>query len=227
MTLLSRQFCDQSLLALAVRLHHASGLKLGATDTSQILSENRPNSEKGIVEIAVCGAHLSGLPLNYQLTERGAWLIEATTSSKHYRLFALPGGPPHRPGMVRDSHGARIEVEVWAMPEAQVGNFLQQIPPPLGLGKLELNDGRWVTGFICEPCGIEGASEVTDRGAGENIWQRVQIKIICWHSYLSAIETAIGNSFGEMMLKNLFRIIEVSDSPGNFEDSMTGARRHI
>ena len=164
-TLLSRQFCDQSLLALAVRLHHASGLKLGATDTSQILSENRPNSEKGIVEIAVCGAHLSGLPLNSQLTERGAWLIEATTSSKHYRLFALSGGPPHRPGMVRDVNGTCIEVEVWAMPEAQVGNFLQQIPPPLGLGKLELNDGRWVTGFICEPCGIEGAIEVTDRGS--------------------------------------------------------------
>ncbi len=164
-TLLSRMFCEYPLLALANRLQQATGLKLGATDTRLTATDITADRVKGRVEIAVCGAHLSGLALNYQLTERGAWLRQSTSTSDNYRLYALPGGPPYRPGLVRDSDGAAIEVEVWAMPQTQVGGFLQQIPPPLGLGKLELKDGRWVTGFICEPYGIEGASEVTKLGS--------------------------------------------------------------
>lgn len=74
-----------------------------------------------------------------------------------------------RPGLVRDSAGAAIEVEVWALPAAQVGSFLQLIPAPLGLGKLELEDGHWVCGFICEPCAVQGAEEVTGYG-GWRAW---------------------------------------------------------
>jgi allophanate hydrolase len=118
----------------------------------------------GVVPVAVCGAHLSGLPLNTQLTERGGWLLEQTTTSANYRLYALPGGPPLRPGLVREAQTAAIEVEVWALPADQVGGLLQLIPAPLGLGKLELADGRWVTGFICEPAGLEGAVDVTGFG---------------------------------------------------------------
>ena len=117
-----------------------------------------------MVPITVCGAHLSGLPLNTQLTERGAWLLESTRTAPSYRLYALAGGPPYRPGLVRAQHGASIEVEVWALPREQVGSFLQLIPAPLGLGKLELQDGRWVSGFICEPYALHGARDITRSG---------------------------------------------------------------
>ena len=87
--------------------------------------------------------------------------MQKTTTASCYRLYALAGGPPYRPGLVRDNEGAAIEVEVWAMPVAWVGDFLALIPAPLGLGKLELSDGSWVTGFICEPAGISDAEDIT------------------------------------------------------------------
>ena len=117
------------------------------------------------LRLVVCGAHLEGLPLNGQLVSRGARLVERTTSSPHYRLYALAGGPPERPGMVRVADGGcRIEVEVWELPGAEVGSFLAGIPAPLGLGKVELADGRRETGFICEPCGLDGATDISAFG---------------------------------------------------------------
>ena len=114
---------------------------------------------------AVVGAHLAGLPLNGQLTERGATLREATTTAPHYRLFALPNTTPPKPGLLRVSDGgAAIAVEVWDVPIAAVGSFLALIPPPLGLGSLELIDGRHVHGFICEPHALAGARDVTSFG---------------------------------------------------------------
>jgi allophanate hydrolase len=117
--------------------------------------------------IAVVGAHLSGLPLNGQLTERGARLREATHTAPHYRLFALPGTTPPKPGLLRASAceaGAAIAVEVWDMPLAEVGSFLALIPTPLGLGSLELMDGRWVHGFVCEAHALTAARDVTAFG---------------------------------------------------------------
>jgi allophanate hydrolase len=115
--------------------------------------------------IAVVGAHLAGLPLNGQLTERGATLREATTTAPHYRLFALPNTVPPKPGLLRVSDGgAAIAVEVWDVPIAAVGSFLALIPPPLGLGSLELADGRHVHGFVCEAHALAGARDVTAFG---------------------------------------------------------------
>jgi allophanate hydrolase len=116
------------------------------------------------IALAVCGAHLSGMPLNGQLQARAAVLREATHTAPCYQLFALPGGPPKRPGLMRTEDGVAIEVEVYDMPSAHVGSFLAGIPQPLGLGQLELASGEWVTGFICEPCGIEGATDVSSFG---------------------------------------------------------------
>jgi allophanate hydrolase len=116
------------------------------------------------IALAVCGAHLSGMPLNGQLQERTAVLREATHTAPCYQLFALPGGPPKRPGLMRTHDGVAIEVEVYDIPTAHVGSFLAGIPQPLGLGQLELASGEWVTGFICEPCGIEGAEDVSSFG---------------------------------------------------------------
>jgi len=115
--------------------------------------------------IAVVGAHLSGLPLNGQLRERGATLLHATTTAPHYRLYALPGTVPPKPGLLRVAEGgAAIALEVWAVPIEHVGSFLALIPPPLGLGSVQLADGRHVHGFICEPWALATATDVTQHG---------------------------------------------------------------
>ncbi|MBO6703915.1 MAG: allophanate hydrolase [Pseudomonadales bacterium] len=123
--------------------------------------------------IAVCGAHLSSMPLNGQLLERGAQLREATTTAPSYRLYALSGGPPKRPGMVRCENGVVIEVEVWDVPVVHIGSFLAGIPAPLGLGKVELASGEWVSGFICEPCGIKDAEDVSGFGGWRGYIQSI------------------------------------------------------
>jgi allophanate hydrolase len=124
-----------------------------------------PTPAPNYVALAVCGAHMAGLPLNGQLRERGAYLLQKTRSARCYRLFALPGGPPHRPGMMRVAHGGEsIEVEVWAVPTERVGSFLAGIPAPLGLGKVELADGTFVVGFICEGFAADGATDITHFG---------------------------------------------------------------
>ncbi|MGI9273338.1 MAG: allophanate hydrolase [Endozoicomonas sp.] len=163
-TLFAGAFSDEFLLSLGQKFMVCQSGRMGATDFTW-----QPSSKQdvtgGCLEIAVCGAHLSGMPLNSQLTERGAALVEATHTAKGYRLFALAGGPPFRPGLVRDdSMDTSIAVEVWAVPLQNVGSFLARIPAPLGLGTLTLASGREVTGFICEPQGVEGAEEITHLG---------------------------------------------------------------
>ena len=124
--------------------------------------------------IAVVGAHLSGLPLNGQLLERGATLIEATTTAPRYRLHALPGTTPPKPGLVRDeAGGSAIAVEVWSMPQRAVGSFLALIPSPLGLGSIELADGRVVHGFLCEAHALAQAPDVSRFGG--------------WRAYLASL----------------------------------------
>ena len=82
-----------------------------------------------------------------------------------YRLYALAGGPPFRPGMVRvEEGGAAIAVEVWSVPEEFFGSFVAGIPAPLGIGKVELETGRWVPGFICEFHAIASAKDITEAG---------------------------------------------------------------
>jgi allophanate hydrolase len=116
--------------------------------------------------MAVAGAHLTGQPLNWQLTQRKARLLASTRTDGDYRLYALANTTPPKPGLVYEPGlgGRGIEVEVWAMPEETVGGFLNAIPPPLVLGTVRLEDGSAVKGFLCEPAGIEGAREITYLG---------------------------------------------------------------
>jgi allophanate hydrolase len=163
-TLAAPAFADRSLLALADRLHRVAGVALGATGHAAPAGTPMawPTAER--VPVAVCGAHLSDLPLNHQLTERGARLAARTRTAPVYRLFALPGGPPHRPGLVRAEGGGAIEVEVWDLPAGQLGSFFGLIPAPLGLGWVELEDGRRVPGFLCEAYATAGAEDITGLG---------------------------------------------------------------
>jgi allophanate hydrolase len=124
----------------------------------------------GLVQVAVCGAHLSGLPLNGQLTSRGARLVRSIRSAPTYKLYALPGGPPQRPGMVRVAEGgAAIELEVWALPATAFGSFVAAIPAPLGIGAVQLEDGSRVPGFVCETLATVGARDITAFG-GWRAW---------------------------------------------------------
>jgi len=144
-------------------------LPLGATgrafSTASAGAEMPWPASTATLPIAVVGAHLAGLPLNHQLTERGATLREATSTAPSYRLFALPNTTPPKPALLRvSSGGGSIGVEIWDVPIAEVGSFLALIPPPLGLGSLELADGRHVNGFICEAHALAGARDVTAFG---------------------------------------------------------------
>jgi allophanate hydrolase len=126
---------------------------------------HRPGSLATSIPLAVVGAHLSGQPLNDQLVSRGAHLAARTTTSANYRLVALAASLPPKPGLARVTDGgAAIEVEVWDVPADAFGSFVAAVPAPLAIGKLELADGTWVSGFICEPVGLDGAEDITDFG---------------------------------------------------------------
>jgi allophanate hydrolase len=162
---------DAALARFGLQWEASAKLPLGATGRAFGPRSVEPPAawpaSQPTLPIAVVGAHLSGMPLNGQLIERGATLREATTTAPHYRLFALPGTTPPKPGLQRASAyetGAAIAVEVWDMPLGAVGSFLALIPPPLGLGSLELADGRWVHGFVCEAHALPAARDVTAFG---------------------------------------------------------------
>ena len=180
---------DLPLLNLGAKLHAASVATVGATphaphraaraspdSTSLDAAAIRSAFPSGLVRVAVCGAHLSGLPLNGQLTQRAARLVRSTRSAACYRLVALPGGPPFRPGMLRtEQGGGAIELEVWELPASQFGSFVAGIPAPLGIGTVELEDGSTVQGFVCEEVAARQARDITALGG--------------WRAYLASVAT--------------------------------------
>lgn len=170
-TLVANKFQDQQLLAWAIHWARQLDLPLGHTGLSARATDLPLFTASARVSLVVCGAHLDGLALNWQLQERGGQLLEATLSAPCYRLFALADGK--RPGMVRCNSGGRaIEVEVWSLPTTELGSFVAAIPAPLGIGKVELADGRWESGFICDAYGLEGAIDISDCGGWRGWLQR-------------------------------------------------------
>jgi allophanate hydrolase len=175
-SLIGRTFSEPALLPLADRLHRALGTTIGGsrqplTDSAKLDPAPVPN---GCLLLAVVGAHLTGQPLNWQLTDRGGRLIRTCKTHPDYKLYALANTIPPKPGLVRvpgssgSSQGPGIEVEVWALPADSVGSFIDGIPQPLGIGKLMLEDGTQVMGFIVEPEAINTAQEITQLGGWRN-----------------------------------------------------------
>jgi allophanate hydrolase len=154
-SLVGPAFSDQALLALASRY---AGSAEVADDTP------------GCVKVAVVGAHLTGEPLNRQLAERGARLVRRCRTSPEYRFYALANTRPAKPGLVREPafDGPGIALEIWAVPSQHFGSFVAAVPPPLGIGSVQLDTGEWVNGFICEPAGLVGATEITSFGGWKN-----------------------------------------------------------
>ncbi|HEX2827032.1 MAG TPA: allophanate hydrolase [Burkholderiales bacterium] len=170
-TLIGPALEDYTLSRLADRLHRASETRLGATRFT--LPDAAPGDtapRKRAVALAVVGAHLSGMPLNHQLTLRGARLIESCATSAQYRLYALPGTTPPKPGLARvgSERGAAIEVELWSVPVEAFGSFVADVPPPLAIGSVTLADGRTVKGFVCEGYALDGARDISGYGGWRN-----------------------------------------------------------
>lgn len=177
-TLMAPAFADAALLALGARLHAKLGGKLGGTETLLASvggtdgatghgEHGRPESAHGSVLLAVVGAHLSGQPLNRQLTSRGASLQFTTRTAADYRLYALANTTPPKPGLVRSPgfDGPGIEVEVWRLNTTAFGEFTAEVPFPLAIGNLVLADGLNVKGFVCEPAALDfAAREITEFG---------------------------------------------------------------
>ncbi|WP_424970229.1 allophanate hydrolase [Dinoroseobacter sp. S76] len=152
----------------------ARALEGGETNARRAAAPQAVESNEII--LAVCGAHMSGLPLNGELTSRGARFLEATTTSPDYTLYALAGGPPARPGLLRTKGGTEIALELWALPLDQMGSFLAGIPSPLSIGTIELADGRTSHGFLVEAAGLAGAEDITRFGG--------------WRGFLDAAKVA-------------------------------------
>jgi allophanate hydrolase len=165
-TLIAPAGRDGLLAALAARIHAAAGIAIGATAIPVPPAPLQDTSPPpGRIPLAVVGAHLSGMPLNTQLARCGASFVRAASTAPEYRLYALNGGPPKRPGLVRVGEGgASVAVEVWALEPAALGAFVAAIPAPLGIGTLRLADGTGVQGFLCEAAATDGACDISRFG---------------------------------------------------------------
>ncbi len=117
------------------------------------------------IQVAVCGAHMSGLPLNAQLTSLGASFVEASQTAPEYKLYKLNDFSPARPGLLRVAHGgSAISLELWQLPIEHYGTFVSGIPAPLGFGTVTLADGRSVNGFLCEHYATLNAIDISQLG---------------------------------------------------------------
>lgn len=166
-TLFAPAWSDAALAKLGTAFQRATATKLGATGHPLPPAlPPRITSAVRTLELAVVGAHLSGQPLNRELTERGGRLVRATRTAPSYRLHALAGTAPPKPGLVRIARGegASIEVEVWSLAPSAWADFVAAIPPPLGIGTLLLEDGSAVKGFLCEPAALAGSPDISHFG---------------------------------------------------------------
>jgi allophanate hydrolase len=178
-SLIGQAFTEQALLPLADALHRRLATTLGGSHrrisgTPTLAPQQPPHC---CLLMAVVGAHLTGQPLNWQLTQRGGRLIRRCRTSANYRFFALKGTVPAKPGLVRvpGFAGPGIEVEVWALPADTVGTFVDGVPPPLAIGTLVLEDGSPVKGFLAEPEAVADAVDITSFGG--------------WRAYLESQRT--------------------------------------
>ena len=166
-TLIARAFTDDALAPLADALHRAAASGMGRDRAAAIPEASRiALAPDGTIEIAVVGAHLTDMPLNRELTDAGGRLVKACLTAPTYRLFVLPDTVPPKPGMIHDPGyaGKGIAIEVWSLPAEGFGRFVARIPAPLGIGKLTLEDGSTVSGFLCETHAVKGAEEITHLG---------------------------------------------------------------
>jgi len=167
-SLVGKAFMDRPLLDLAQRyLNSAAAIVSPPLDLTP-----RPRS----IQLAVVGAHLSGMPLHWQLSSRHARLVGATHTGAFYRLYAMANTTPPKPALIHTGSsggGSAIAVEVYELELAAFGSFVAEIPAPLAIGSVVLADGSIVKGFIAEPRATEGARDITSLGG--------------WRAYIASV----------------------------------------
>jgi allophanate hydrolase len=163
---------DASLAGIADAFHRAGDCGMGAARGTPIPEASRvaPLDDKSRIPVFVVGAHLSGMVLNHQLTDLGGAFCRSARTTPNYRLYLLPRTWPAKPGLVRTPHasGPGIVGEIWTLSREAFGRFVAGIAAPLGIGKVTLDDGASVNGFLCEAYAVEDAFEITDFGG----WRR-------------------------------------------------------
>jgi len=155
-TLIGPAFADTALLDLARRYVEIAPMP----EAPPLDLDGKPET----VKVAVVGAHLAGMPLHWQLTSREARLVARTRTAPAYKLYAMANSTPPKPALVHVGEGASIEVEVYELPVAAFGAFVVEVPPPLAIGTVTLEDGGQVKGFVAEPRALEGAQDITALG---------------------------------------------------------------
>lgn len=169
-TLLACAGDDAKLLPIGQAIHASSGLPLGASKIryTEPMPVARPAADE--MEIAVVGAHMSGMALNRELTSLGARFLRAVPTTPDYRLFLLNGSPPLRPGLLRvgRGEGAAIETEIWAIPANAFGTFISGVPAPLSIGTAAFQDGTAVKCFLVEAEATRNAEDISVHGG----WRR-------------------------------------------------------
>lgn len=186
-TFIAPAWMDQALVNFAQTWQMQTALNLGTSYQSYIKSQKIDSVHS--IQLAVVGAHLTGMPLNFQLITRKATLAKKTTTSANYRLFALKNTVPPKPGLQCTTKlGKAIDVEVWDVPLAEFGKIVAEVPAPLGIGNVQLADGSWVKGFICEGYALTDALDISHFGG--------------WRAYIQSLQTSNTkfkcNSIGEV-----------------------------
>jgi allophanate hydrolase len=169
-SLVGPAFSDGFLSALGATWQRKLDLPLGATAHRLAPAPAMADAAAipaTFVEVAVVGGHLAGMPLNPELVEKGAQLVRRAETAPIYRMFRLDGDPP-RPGLIRVTDGHRIEIEIWRLDVAAFGAFVANVPAPLTIGTIVLDDGRCVKGFLCEVEATRNAEDISTFGG----WRR-------------------------------------------------------
>jgi allophanate hydrolase len=157
LSLVGRAGTDAGVAGVAARFHGEAPL--------DAVAPHAGSHDDGVYELAVVGAHLRGQPLNHQLTDLGATYLRSTRTTPNYRLYALAGTTPPKPGLVRvEAGGGAIEVETWSLDADAFGRFVAAVPGPLCIGTVALADGSTCKGFLCEGHAVAGAEDITGFG---------------------------------------------------------------
>ncbi|MFU8927193.1 allophanate hydrolase [Acinetobacter puyangensis] len=169
-TFIAPAWHDQALARFGQQWQELSNLAVGCS-AQELPAFYQPSfaiESSHYVRLAVVGAHLSGMPLNFQLTTRQGVLLQKTQTSAHYQLYALNNTTPPKPGLQYVEQGECIALEVWEIPNALFGAIVAEVPAPLGIGNVQLQDGSWVKGFICEAYALQDAVNISHFGGWRN-----------------------------------------------------------
>jgi allophanate hydrolase len=176
LTLIAPAGADGFIAGIAAQIQFHSGASMGATGLAvEAPPPALARASQGLIEIAAVGAHLSGLPLNHELTALGGVLLREVETTPDYRLYALPGTSPPKPGLLRVARGegGSIAAEVWGLEAKAFGTFVAAVPSPLSIGTIGFADGTSAKGFLVEAEAVKGAADITHFGG--------------WRAYLASL----------------------------------------